>query len=186
MQPIINTNNSQNSDSRKEVRSHPLTPESSNPQQPSFPKKTWPMKPGYCIKTYVKEMTEFEKGEILQYRKIYFVGSKAEKIKGTPFNKNNYGYDDDNGDYKVVMSDHMAYRYEIIEALGKGSFGQVLKCWDHKNKEHVALKIIRNQKKLIYQAGVEIKILTHLRDNDMDDNYNIVRILNSFEFRNHV
>lgn len=40
--------------------------------------------------------------------------------------------------------------------------------------------------KLIYQANVEIKILTHLRDNDMDDNYNIVRILNSLEFRNHV
>jgi len=40
--------------------------------------------------------------------------------------------------------------------------------------------------KLRYQAGVEIKILSHLRDNDPDDNYNIVRILNSFEFRNHV
>lgn len=40
--------------------------------------------------------------------------------------------------------------------------------------------------KLRYQAGVEIKILSHLRDNDPDDNYNIVRILNSLEFRTHV
>lgn len=33
---------------------------------------------------------------------------------------------------------------------------------------------------------MEIKILSLLRDNDPDDNYNIVRILNSLEFRNHV
>lgn len=123
-----------------------FSPEDSNPQQPSFPKKTWPMKPGYCIKTYKDELTEYEKGEILQYRKIYFVGTKAEKIKGAPWQEHNSGYDDEKGNYKVVIGDHIAYRYEVIEPLGKGSFGHVLKCWDHKNKMHVGLKIIRNEK----------------------------------------
>ena len=111
---------------------------------------------------------------------------RLNKIKGAPWNEYNFGYDDEKGDYNVVIADHIAYRYEVVEPLGKGSFGQVLKCWDHKNKEHIGLKIIRNQKKLVYQANVEVKILTHLRDNDMDDNYNIVRIYNSLEFRNHV
>jgi hypothetical protein len=31
--------------------------------------------------------------------------------------------------------------------IGKGSFGQVAKCLDHKNNEFVALKIIRNKKR---------------------------------------
>ena len=43
-----------------------------------------------------------------------------------------------------VNKDQIAYRYEIIETLGKGSFGQVLKCFDHKRKEYAAVKIIRN------------------------------------------
>ena len=45
------------------------------------------------------------------------------------------------------MHDHIVYRYEVQEFLGKGSFGQALKCYDHKEKEHVAIKIIRNQEK---------------------------------------
>ena len=35
----------------------------------------------------------------------------------------NYGYDDENGDYQTVMKDHIGYRYEVLEALGSGSFG---------------------------------------------------------------
>jgi dual specificity tyrosine-phosphorylation-regulated kinase 2/3/4 len=37
------------------------------------------------------------------------------------------------------------YRFEIIEKLGRGSFGSVLRCFDHKCKEELAIKIIRNQ-----------------------------------------
>lgn len=37
------------------------------------------------------------------------------------------GYDDDNGSYIKVLHDHIAYRYEIREVIGKGSFGQVVK-----------------------------------------------------------
>jgi dual specificity tyrosine-phosphorylation-regulated kinase 2/3/4 len=34
-----------------------------------------------------------------------------------------------------------------METLGKGSFGQVLKCFDHKKKEYVAVKVIRSKKR---------------------------------------
>jgi len=46
-----------------------------------------------------------------------------------------------------VTGDHIAYRYEIIELLGKGSFGQVIRAYDHKTKQYVAVKIIRNKKR---------------------------------------
>ena len=68
-------------------------------------------------------MTDYEKGEILDYKRVFFVGPEAKKIKGSPLNQYNYGYDDERGDYKVVMKDHIAYRYEVVDFLGKGSFG---------------------------------------------------------------
>lgn len=81
----------------------------------------------------------------------------------------NYGYDDESGDYHTQMKDHLAYRFEILEPLGSGSFGQALKCMDHKTGEEVAVKIIKNQKKFQYQAGMELKILKFLNDNDKFD-----------------
>ena len=59
----------------------------------------------------------------------------------------NYGFDDSKGNYRVTIKDHIAYRYEILNFLGKGSFGIAVKCYDHKNKEEVALKIIKNKNK---------------------------------------
>jgi|TARA_B110000305_G_C19323692_1_gene580225 dual specificity tyrosine-phosphorylation-regulated kinase 2/3/4 len=48
------------------------------------------------------------------------------------------------------MGDHIGYRYEITEFLGKGSFGTALKCIDHKDKTEVAVKIVKNKKKYYY------------------------------------
>jgi dual specificity tyrosine-phosphorylation-regulated kinase 2/3/4 len=46
------------------------------------------------------------------------------------------------------MHEHLAYRYEVVKKLGKGSFGIVLRVFDHKTKEFVALKILKNKKRL--------------------------------------
>jgi len=54
---------------------------------------------------------------------------------------NNRGYDSERGDYKVTSRDHIAYRYEILSTLGKGSFGQVHKCLDHKNADLCGIKV---------------------------------------------
>ncbi|CAK7299193.1 Dual specificity tyrosine-phosphorylation-regulated kinase 4 [Vulpes lagopus] len=85
-----------------------------------------------------------------------------------------------------VLHDHIAYRYEVLEMIGKGSFGQVAKCLDHKNNELVALKIIRNKKRFHHQALVELKILEALRRKDKDNTYNVVHMKDFFYFRNHL
>jgi dual specificity tyrosine-phosphorylation-regulated kinase 2/3/4 len=64
------------------------------------------------------------------------------------------------------IKDHIGYRYEIVGALGKGSFGSVIKVFDHKRNEEAALKIIRSKKKFFNQALVELKILKYIKDND--------------------
>ncbi len=85
----------------------------------------YPLTAGKALKYFQNQMSDFEKGEILDYKQIYFMGLEAAKIKGSPFlrSSQNYGYDDERGDYHVVMKDHIAYRYEVLEFLGKGSFG---------------------------------------------------------------
>jgi dual specificity tyrosine-phosphorylation-regulated kinase 2/3/4 len=65
----------------------------------------------------------------------------------------NHGYDDERGDYIVVPHDHLAYRYEILGILGKGSFGQVVKVHDFKTNMLRAVKIIRNKKRFHHQVG---------------------------------
>ena len=102
----------------------------------------------------------------MDFKDIYFCGTQNAKkhvgeLSGTA---TNFGYDDDRGDYNIVSGDHLAYRYEIVDVLGKGSFGQVVRCIDHKTGALVAIKIIRNKKRFHQQALVEVDILQKLRE----------------------
>ena len=111
-----------------------------------------------------QHLSDYECQEILDYPSVYYIGTGSEKKLAHPERTtNNYGYDDDRGDYLVVDRDHLAYRYEVMDSLGKGSFGQVLSCRDHATGSSVAIKIIRNKKRFHHQALVEIKILDNLR-----------------------
>jgi len=129
-------------------------------------------------------LSDYEQSEILDYSQIYFLGLKAQKARPSP-DAVNYGYDDERGDYKIVVADHLAYRYEIHQILGQGSFGQVCRCFDHMTREFVALKLIRNKKRFHHQATVECRILKHLVDNDQIDDNNIVHMRDCFKFRAH-
>lgn len=108
----------------------------------------------------------YERGEIMDFDDIYFCGTQnAHKVVGNvQSGAPNFGYDDERGDYSIVPGDHVAYRYEIIDVLGKGSFGQVVRCIDHKLGVLVAVKIIRNKKRFHQQALVEVNILQKLRE----------------------
>jgi dual specificity tyrosine-phosphorylation-regulated kinase 2/3/4 len=95
-------------------------------------------------------------------------------------------FNDEEGDYIINIGTHLNYRYEIIECLGKGSFGEAIKCYDHKNKDLVCIKIINSQKKFQKQALIEIKILTEISTYDINNDTNNVKFYNYFIFRNHI
>ena len=78
---------------------------------------------------------------------MYFLGLDAPKIQATSLLGHNFGFDDERGDYQVVVKDHLAYRFEVLDKLGSGSFGQALKCFDHMKQAMVAIKVIRNKKR---------------------------------------
>ena len=98
----------------------------------------------------------------------------------------NHGFDTECNEYLSRINEHLAYRYEVIKKLGKGSFGVVLKCFDHKLKEYIALKILKNKKRLYKQGLVEAKLVKHLNDLDPEDKKNIIRRLDQFVFRRHL
>jgi dual specificity tyrosine-phosphorylation-regulated kinase 2/3/4 len=108
-------------------------------------------------------LAPYERTEILEFPQVYFVGPQSKKNQGNAEQVAcNFGYDDERGDYKIIKQDHLAYRYEILEVMGKGSFGQVVKCFDHRTGHILAIKIIRNKKRFHAQALVEVKILEKL------------------------
>ncbi|KAK3373440.1 hypothetical protein B0T24DRAFT_527736 [Lasiosphaeria ovina] len=130
----------------------------------------------------------YERGEIVDYKDVYFCGTQnAAKVVGDAQSDSpNFGYDDERGDYTIVPGDHLSYRYEIIDVLGKGSFGQVVRCIDHKTGVLVAVKIIRNKKRFHQQALVEVNILQKLREWDPKNKHSMVNFTHSFYFRGHL
>lgn len=141
--------------------------------------------PDYVSDKYSSSLSKFEKIEIFGFPEIYFFGIDADK-KQRPFNGTQSLFDNDQGGYVFVPHDHVGYRYELLKVIGKGSFGQVVKVYDHKLNEHVALKIVRNEKRFYRQAQEEIRILEHLRKQDVHNLMNIIHIFDSFTFRKHM
>ncbi|KAG6878758.1 hypothetical protein C0993_008057 [Termitomyces sp. T159_Od127] len=132
-----------------------------------------PSSPASVLRNSAQYLSDYERKEILDYPSVYYLGAKSKKKPATLDNStNNYGYDDERGDYLVVAKDHLAYRYEVIDTLGKG--------------EAVAVKIIRNKKRFHHQALVEIKILDNLRKWDADGTHHVLKMIEHFYFRNHL
>ncbi|KAF9144848.1 hypothetical protein BGX30_011204 [Mortierella sp. GBA39] len=164
---------------------------SMDPKSTTTPSGTSPfpaLSPYAALKMYAPYLSLYERAEIGEFPQVYYVGQncRQKRTAGMDANNSNFGYDDERGDYLIVNHDHISYRYEVLDMLGKGSFGQVAKCYDHKTGEYVAIKIIRNKKRFHCQAVVEVKILSSLNKWDPEDKHNLIRMTDNFYFRNHL
>ena len=155
-----------------------------------FPEDTDPRAPitqrAFVTKN-LASMSDYERKEVLDFDHIYFTPSR--RISRPPLANGamyNHSYDDERGDYIVVPGDHMCYRYEVVSILGKGSFGQVVQCRDHKTGQSAAVKIIPNKKRFHAQALVEVKILQQLVEWDPEDKHGVIRMTEHFYFRGHL
>jgi hypothetical protein len=132
------------------------------------------------LSTFASSLSSAEIKELGDHEEVFYFNDKIQISLDEEL------YDNNDGDYNIRIHDHLAYRYEILQILGKGTFGQVVKCFDHKRREEVAVKVIKNKKRFYTQALIELKILQKLRQNDRENTYNVVRIKNYFMFRKHV
>ncbi|XP_023617575.1 homeodomain-interacting protein kinase 3 isoform X5 [Myotis lucifugus] len=91
------------------------------------------------------------------------------------------------GDYQLVQHEvlcSMKNTYEVLDFLGRGTFGQVVKCWKRGTNEIVAIKILKNHPSYARQGQIEVSILARLSTENADE-YNFVRAYECFQHRNH-
>ena len=145
--------------------------------------KNGPIGPQDAIQNFSPLLTNYEKTEINNFPEIYFLGNRNLKTEPSSSQKNNFGFDDNSHNYRVIIGDHLAYRFEILSIIGAGAFGEVLRCIDHKNQNKVAVKVIVNTDQMQEQGKIEAKILARL--NKLDQ-VHIVQAFDFFIFRSHI
>lgn len=135
-------------------------------------------------------LTRFEQQEIIHYDFIYYVGKYSSKIRqgnnGVSFSGAAPNFTDPSGNYTVLPGDHLAYRYEVLSMLGKGSFGAVYKCKDHANDCLVAVKICSRKGAMVAHAKHECSVLDFLHHEANGRPPSIVKMYTYFRFRGHI
>lgn len=115
--------------------------------------------------------------------------SEVESAENTATNNKNESNSHSNseGDYNVVLHEELCSatsRYEVLEFLGRGTFGQVLKCWKKGTNELVAIKILKDHPSYARQGQIEISILAKLSAENSEA-FNFVRAIECFQHKNH-
>ncbi|XP_043981096.1 homeodomain-interacting protein kinase 3-like isoform X1 [Gambusia affinis] len=106
-----------------------------------------------------------------------------EVVVGATVNRNGSG----DGDYQLVQHEvlySLKNSYEVLEFLGRGTFGQVVKCWKRGTNEVVAIKILKNHPSYARQGQIEVEILARLSSENAEE-HNVVRALECFQHRSH-
>ncbi|XP_066551097.1 homeodomain-interacting protein kinase 2-like [Amia ocellicauda] len=107
---------------------------------------------------------------------------------GTSSSRAPVATDEDNDEYQLVDHEMLCSQrnpYEVLEFLGRGVFGQVVKCRNHRTDEIVAIKILKNKPAYERQCLIEATILARLsRENP--DQYNLVRANECFRYKGHL
>jgi dual specificity tyrosine-phosphorylation-regulated kinase 2/3/4 len=145
-----------------------------------------PMAPDAAKVKYLTFLSDYELSEIMLFPEIYYVGYLNRKATARPTAANNNGFDSSTHHYRCLPGDQIAYRYEIQSVFGKGAFGQVLRCFDHKAKCVVAVKIVINTPQMSQQGAAEMEIVAILNSADTTNDSHVISMNNRFVWRNHV
>lgn len=103
----------------------------------------------------------------------------------------NEGHDNEDSDYILYVNDWLGAeegnKYLILDILGQGTFGQVVKCQNMKTREIVAVKVIKNKPAYFNQSMMEVTILEMLNGNwDPHDEHHILRLRDTFIHAKHL
>ena len=136
-----------------------------------------------------RSLTQYEKVEIKDFEDIYFVGDMESKLHITheDYLRDKSIFLDSKERYRVSLNDHINYRYEILSQIGKGSYGNVIKSFDHKEDRFCAIKIFKNFKYYSEEKNREIfdKELNCLNKLADEKKEYFAKHIDEFKFRDH-
>lgn len=106
----------------------------------------------------------------------------------------NDGFDNEDSDYILYVNDILGNednghknRYLILDVLGQGTFGQVVKCQNLKTQEVVAVKVVKNRTAYFNQSMMEVSVLDLLNGKlDKNDDHHLLRLKDTFIHRQHL
>ncbi|KAF4728096.1 hypothetical protein FOZ63_026592 [Perkinsus olseni] len=192
---------------RRKADNREQTEDSERTPTPGVPSDTLPDAPiSACtaMRVFGDELSGYEQSEILSYRQIWFMGHPMarEYWRGVlaclcnahavmdgkwtvhQCGLDRHGYDDLDGDYRIVLNQHIAYRFEILGLFGFGDFGLVLDVYDHREKRRCALKVVRRPEFDTERQFIELTALRRLAKLGGCDT--VIALRDCFEFRQHV
>lgn len=105
--------------------------------------------------------------------------------------KYNNGHDNVNSDYILYVNDVLGVehnrKYLVLDLLGQGTFGQVVKCQNLITKEILAVKVVKSKSEYLNQSVTEAKVLELLnRQIDPNNEHHFLRLHDTFVHKHHL
>ncbi|KAK5166689.1 serine threonine protein kinase CMGC group [Saxophila tyrrhenica] len=94
--------------------------------------------------------------------------------------------DDEDGHYIVQENSRLGERYSLLQLLGQGTFGKVVKALDIRTRREVAVKIIRAVPKYRDASRIELRVLQTLRTADEQNRNRCIQLRDCFDWRGHI
>ncbi|KAI5955913.1 YAK1 [Candida jiufengensis] len=131
-----------------------------------------------------------ESYSICQPRKFqYSKSTNPKRVLTKPSDpKFNNGFDNEESDYILYVNDILGSeegrKYMVLDLLGSGTFGQVVKCQNLTNQTVCAVKVIKSKPAYMNQSLTEVRLLEYLNKNS--DGKNFIRLLDTFMHKEHL
>lgn len=104
----------------------------------------------------------------------------------------NNGHDNLESDFILIVNDILGdeegHRYQILELLGHGTFGQVVRCRNVTTGQMVAVKVIKNKPAYFKQSLFEVNVLELLNHGDSQSSTSpyIIKLVDHFIYAKHL
>ncbi|EGP90568.1 serine/threonine protein kinase [Zymoseptoria tritici IPO323] len=94
--------------------------------------------------------------------------------------------DDEDGHYIVHENSRLGEKYNLLNLLGQGTFGKVVRAIDIRSRKEVAVKIIRAVPKYRDASRIELRVLKTLREADEHNRNRCIQLRDCFDWRGHI
>lgn len=141
--------------------------------------------PVNALSVYITESYRICQPKKFQYCK----STNPKRVLTKPLDaKYNNGFDNEDSDYILYVNDILGTdegrKYIVLDLLGSGTFGQVVKCQNLTNQSVCAIKVIKSKPAYMNQSLTEVKLLEYLNSNSNSKRF--IRLLDTFMHKEHL